>query len=206
MAILLGFILGFVVSVPPTGPVALLVLRRALQGAYRHAFLIGLGTTVADLPYIALGALGYGVVLERYPDVASGFDLVGAMVLAVIAVQLWRTPVHAEPVGVERRWGDLATGFVLGIANPTRLFTWTLVAAIAVDRVIDLRATTLVTYTLAVGVGQVAWWAVLALGWQRFGDRVSLRVRSGALRVIAVVAFVLAIVLAVRVIHAVSPG
>ena len=130
MDAILGLALGFLVSVPPTGPVALLIVRRALQGLYRPGFWLGVGTSVADLPYIALGALGYGAILEADRGTRGGAQRRRDRGPGGRRDQLVRTPIAEAGPAETRRWGELVTGFVLGIANPTRLLTWTLVASL----------------------------------------------------------------------------
>lgn len=201
MVFVLGALLGFLVSVPPTGPAVLLVLHRALQGEYWRGFLLGLGTTAANLPYIALGALGYGALLERFPRLGAGFDVFGAVVLVGIAVQGVRTPVGAPaPAGSGAR-SDLVTGFVLGITNPTRLLTWAVVASIVHEPDVALVPSTWVAWTVAVAAGQVSWWVTLLAGWQRWGHHVSVGVRARVMQGIGAGALVLAAGLVLRAIR-----
>jgi threonine/homoserine/homoserine lactone efflux protein len=204
MVFVKGALLGFLVSVPPAGPAVLMVLHRALQGESWRGFLLGLGTTAANLPYIALGALGYGAVLERFPRLSAGFDLLGALVLVLIAVHQLRSPVEiGAPTGSGAR-NDIVTGFVLGITNPTRLFTWAMVAAIVSEPEVALDGSRLAAWTLAVAVGQVAWWATLLTAWRQWGHRVSAGVRSRVMQGIAAGALLLAAGLVLRAIRTVA--
>lgn len=201
MVFVKGALLGFLISVPPTGPAVLLVLHRALQGESRRGFLLGLGTTAANLPYIALGALGYGALLERFPRLAAGFDVLGAVVLVLIAVQGLRTPVGSAPPARSGARSDLVTGFVLGISNPTRLFTWAMVASIVHASEVALAPATLLAWTAAVAAGQISWWATLLAGWRRWGDQVSVEARSQGMKGVTAGALLLAAGLVLRAIR-----
>src|SRR5262249_28449765 len=94
---LVGLVLGYLVSIPPTGAVALLVVRRALQRENKRAFLLAIGTAFADVPYVWLGATGYGYLLARHPVASSSFDFLAATVLGYLGGQILASPVEELP-------------------------------------------------------------------------------------------------------------
>jgi threonine/homoserine/homoserine lactone efflux protein len=179
MLLWLGLLYGFLVSVPPTGPVALLVLE------------------------CALGALGYGQLMERSPRLAAGFDLVSALLLAVIAARLvWGAQQESGPARASSGRGAVLTGLLLGLANPTRLVTWALVASLAGGQLQDLGAGPLAAYTVAVALGQLLWWATLVGLLRRAGGGISARARARLMNGTALAAMGLAAWLTVRAVGA----
>jgi threonine/homoserine/homoserine lactone efflux protein len=174
-AAVVGFGVGLVVSIPPTGPVALLVLRGALLGRARATVLLGLGSAVADIPYLLLGTLGYSSVIGQHPAVAAAFDAVAAGILLLVGARLLRDVAaggRPSDPDTAASAGPLLRGAGLGLLNPSRILTWAVVASVVSPA---LPAPTLggwAVYVAAVAAGEVAWTVALVWGWRRLSDRV----------------------------------
>ncbi len=196
MVVVAGLVSGFLLSVPPTGPVALLIVRHHLREAHGRAVRMGFGTAAADVPYAALAAWGYDALVRGRPTVELALDASGAALLLGVAAILLRTEVGAEAAEEPPRrfGGDAATGFVLGLLNPTRLLTWGLAASLAAGG----GAVPPLVWGLAVGAGGAAWSWTLGVLWRRFGPK-AIGWRRLLMRGSALVAAGLALVLAIRV-------
>jgi threonine/homoserine/homoserine lactone efflux protein len=198
MTAVVGLVLGFVVSVPPTGAVPMLVLRRAIQGAGGRGLLVALGAVLANAPYVWLGTLGYGWVLDRHPGVGAGLDLLGAAVLAGLGAWLLRSPVDELPPARGVRGTDFLTGLAIGALNASRVLIWTVVASIASAVVGRMHGAAVGWYSAAVTVGAFGWYTLLVGLWRWFGGGASARFRRRLLVGSGVLALAVAGVLLAR--------
>lgn len=135
-----GSVLGFLSAVLPMGPVTVLVVHRTLAGDPSGALRFGLGRVPAETIYCALATFGTVALLERFPVVRTGIEVLAiVMFLAVGAWLLMARPGPAaagadaaESVPRRNRWGFTA-GFIVGALNPQYLFSWSAIVAIGVS-------------------------------------------------------------------------
>src|SRR5688572_29998830 len=80
-ALLLGFCIGFISSIPPLGPGALLLLRRGLEGRIAAGVAAATGGAAADAIYCALAVVGFSFLFWRYPNIAISIRWVGVAIL-----------------------------------------------------------------------------------------------------------------------------
>ncbi|MFB6372404.1 MAG: LysE family translocator, partial [Bradymonadaceae bacterium] len=137
LAALCGFAMGFLGSIPLTGPIALLVFHRGLQGHYMRGIAVGIGGTLGESIYCALAVAGVGTLIENVPLARAGLKFVSAMVLVAFGLYfLFKPPGTAQPAddSVERTpetWPrDFAQGFAISAFNPILLLNWTAAVAI----------------------------------------------------------------------------
>lgn len=120
--ILWGIAFGFALSAP-VGPVNIICLRRSLFGRARDGFLIGAGAALGDAFYAGLAALGLKVFLAIIDSYSVTLRLVGAAIMLVFAVRIWRAHPHLdkEPIegGVKR---GMMGALVLTLTNPGVFF------------------------------------------------------------------------------------
>src|SRR5215468_7909950 len=113
-----GLLIGFLVALP-VGPAGALSLKRALTEGPRAGFLSGLGSTVADVLYLALALAGASAVSLGYRQ-SLALRVISAAVVAAIGLQMLGAsgPARKAP---ERRWHGNAflSAFVLSAVNPT---------------------------------------------------------------------------------------
>ncbi len=139
--LLIGFLIGFVGSIPPTGPTSVLVLHRALKGKRATALAIAVGGALPEAVYAGLALWGIGRLILWHRWV----KWVGPAMAAVVVILSARDLIHKRR---ERRaaqgdkWGQvlehrrgLGRSFLLGFTtaavNATLLFTWSAVASFA---------------------------------------------------------------------------
>src|SRR5262249_23335629 len=77
----MGFVFGFVGSMPIAGPVSVLVLGRALAARFRGAFLIAVGAALAESTYAFMAAWGMSYFVTRHRGVLHAMRGVGAVAL-----------------------------------------------------------------------------------------------------------------------------
>src|SRR6188768_1439153 len=90
-----GSALGFLSAVLPLGPVTVLVVHRTLAGDPSGALRFGLGRVPAEMIYCALATFGTVALLERFPVVRTGIEVLGIVML--LAVGVWLLVARAAP-------------------------------------------------------------------------------------------------------------
>jgi threonine/homoserine/homoserine lactone efflux protein len=181
MIVLLGLGIGIFSGIVPLGPVTVLVLRRAMAGDSSGALRLGLGRVPAESFYCGLATFGIVALLDRFPAARAGVEVFGTLVF--LAVGLWllvqRTsppaPSSDAPTPAEiraRRWGD-ASGFIISMLNPTLLFSWSALVAIAVSMG-GLEPTLFdkIAFPVALGIGISIGYVIVIEFLRRHGARV----------------------------------
>jgi threonine/homoserine/homoserine lactone efflux protein len=188
---------GFFGSVPVAGPVAVVVFKRSIEGRPKSALATAWAAAVGEGLYAFAAAIGMGLLIEGRPWVARLSTALAAVLLAVVAVGLWRAkPADANAdlgadIGAIR--GALA-GFTLVALNPTMVATWSVVVSQFVAFGLyeaSLGRAAVVGLGAAVGCG--LWFTVLIVLVGRLRARATTRVVLGIQRTFAVFVLGLAV-------------
>ena len=176
-ALLIGFGLGASVAAQ-LGPMSLLTIRSTLRNGLSVGLAIGAGIAVIDTLYAAAGAAGAGVVL-RFEPIRVVAGITGAVVLVYLGAKtLWsafRIRLGGE-TGEELATPKRAFVVALGAtaSNPLTIASWAAVFA-AASTAGAAEGTAVLTLLAGVGLGSMAWMAVLTGGVsllrRRVGDR-----------------------------------
>jgi threonine/homoserine/homoserine lactone efflux protein len=147
----------------PTGPIALIVLKRGLSRQKRSALGLVFGAALAEAGYALLAYLGIDFALSRYPLQASIVRMLAGAILigfALLCIFDRRTP-HQKTISHEYAGTNFLLGLSIAGLNPTLLITWTGAVAAA-------RATGLISgihaapgFALGVIVGPILWFWIL---------------------------------------------
>jgi threonine/homoserine/homoserine lactone efflux protein len=163
IAFLVGLLISFIGSMIPTGPIALIVIRRGIAGHRLGALSIVSGAAVAEAGYALLAYLGINFALERYPLQTSILRMIACIILVAFAVMCLFDHRLPKP---DRKSGKYAgANFLLGLSiaglNPTFLLTWT--GAVAVARGAGFISGIHAAPAFAVGViaGPILWFWIL---------------------------------------------
>ncbi|MDP6944769.1 MAG: LysE family transporter [Myxococcota bacterium] len=195
VAALIGFLFGFVGSMPVAGPIAALVFARALEGRMRSGLHIAIGGAVAESLYAALAFWGFAELLERYAwiqPVSNGAAAVILSVLGVIFIRQREEEPAARPAQ-ERAGAGLLLGFTITALNPTLIATWAAAAATLLSTgLIAFDSSHAAPFSLGAMVGIVAWFAVLLRLVAHFRDRFSYATLAKVIRVMGWCLLVLA--------------
>lgn len=174
-----GIALGFVVAAQ-VGPVWLLCARTTLRVGFTSGFAIGAGAALVDLCYAALGAAGVAPLLA-VPSLHLALGVAGGAVLVVLGARTlrtaWRVRLGAEvPEETRSPRAALRTGLVATASNPLTIASWAAVFGAASSASGASRtAAGAALLVVGVGVGSLAWHALLVAGMRllrrRVGDR-----------------------------------
>ncbi len=190
--LLKGLIIGFALAAA-VGPICLLCLRRSLTDGHLVGFISGLGVATADAIYAGLAALGVTAITSALDHYHTGFQLATGAILIGLGIHTYRTPPPSTEARSEHA-PSLRTAYFstlgLTLANPATLLALTFIlAAMGLTPGAD---TLMRTGSLVLGVflGSSVWWAMLSMGANWFGRKLS----AHTLRVITHIAGIAIIV------------
>jgi len=171
MFFLIGAAAGAVTGVP-IGPVNVAVIDAAYRHTMRRAIAVGLGGSLADGLYAALGVLGVTPVLRTYPSVPPMLYLVSGLVLLGYGFLTARSqPVApAQPAPDEAReststmqrremWSGFTVGLALILLNPATIVTWVVIMGQIIPEPTVAGG---IACAIGVMVGSFAWFALVA--------------------------------------------
>jgi threonine/homoserine/homoserine lactone efflux protein len=141
LALVTGYVCGFVVSVP-VGPVNLTVINKALQKGFQRAFLVGLGAASAETIYATVLMAGHTAILN-IPAVRDGMRLAAVLVIVAVGIRsmLYKPEkLEASEATIEKvdeRWHHpraFMLGFLLTIFNLLLVVLWATLSAVLFAR------------------------------------------------------------------------
>jgi threonine/homoserine/homoserine lactone efflux protein len=198
-ALALGFGLAFVGSVPMTGPLALLVLDRAIVRQRASAFWIALaGSLVEGLIAAGIGTF-LPLVLQHSQTIVLLARVSGALVIFAVGVTLLVRPGVLDAIKTERKRQSFLAGFLATALNPTLLATWTVaVTALHANGLLPGGYRTGLAFGVGVGAGAVAWFALILLLARRWSPRRASAYRGALARAVGVILILLGAIVFIR--------
>ena len=157
--LLCGIGMGILTAIPPAGPIALMVISRAIKGAYTRGFATAVGGKTGELVWAAAAVAGIQTLFTRFPSVRMGFRIAAAVVLVAVGVYFLRQTPDPEEVEQEDKDYEatsvlkhMGKGFSIGIVNLSVLFNWIVGMGIFLSWT-DRSASLLENVGLVVGIG-----------------------------------------------------
>jgi threonine/homoserine/homoserine lactone efflux protein len=175
VALVIGFSMGFLGSIPIAGPVAAMVLERAAGNRAREARAIAIGAAIAESGYALLAFWGWTTVLSRFPKLLPASRILGAAVFIVLGLYfLLRRHKHDRSTH-DRSSGSSKwlLGFSVTALNPTLIVTWTtVIAALHSTGLSPTAPIDALPFAGGVGAGVIVWfWTLLGIV-RHFRERV----------------------------------
>lgn len=207
LAALLGFLFGFVGSMPVAGPVAVVVFGRGIEDRGRSGLYIAVGSAFAESVYAYLAFWGFSAFLTQYRWIETVSTIAAAVILSGLGLRfMLKRSVTERPVDAPRaRVGkkrNFVLGFMLTALNPTLIATWTAaVTTVYSLQVVDFDERGALPFSIGACTGIVTWFATLLYLLKRFRARVSPAVLERVLRVMGAFLLVLGIVMAGRFVY-----
>ena len=189
-----GIGLGLAIAAP-IGPVNIEIIRRGLRNGFLPAFLVGCGSTAADLFYVFLVYLGVAP-LARQAFFRIPLNAAAAAVLGVLAWECYREarglvslPPNDGIRAADSGRSALTSGFLITLTNPMTIVFYFSLFGGAVARMHDAPRSTHLLYVACVIIGCLLWSFLLAtlLGWgqNRMGARAVRVIGAGSALVLA---------------------
>ncbi|MEZ4387999.1 MAG: LysE family transporter [Candidatus Krumholzibacteriia bacterium] len=163
----IGFLLGWIGSMPIAGAVSIFVFQRGLAGRVRDGMRLAAGAGIAEALWCAAARLGAGHVVARWPAVGTAAESVGGVVLVVLGIVFLRRrrPLTAAPSvrGASAGSGNFRLGFALVVGNVSIPVNW--LALITIAHSVGPRplAGPPGAFALGVALGILGWFTVLVL-------------------------------------------
>jgi len=165
-----GLIAGLAISAP-VGPVNVLCMSRTLAGGRKAGLISGLGAATADTIYGAIAGFSISFIIGFLVRQESPIRFAGGILLMGIGIVYYRK--KPQSLRVRRRessHSDYATAFLLNLTNPTVVLSFLAVLAglgLGRPRVWWLNF----TLVIAIFLGAMLWWTILALAANHFRER-----------------------------------
>jgi threonine/homoserine/homoserine lactone efflux protein len=127
---IIGFIAGFIFSMPIAGPISIMIVSSALRGRLRACNLMALGAALADFIYVLVAVYGITNLFSAYKQIIPYILGPGAILMVYIGYRIMRTKfkidrieeVDVDPTEKDRR--AFYSGFMINFLNPTIFFGW----------------------------------------------------------------------------------
>ena len=182
-ALLRGFLIGVVVAAP-VGPMALLAIRRTLDGGFPSGLASGLGIATADGLYAAVAAFGLTAASGLLLSQARAVQLVGGALIIALGVRGLLSPAATRPADAPSPTGlasAYGTCLALTLANPPTILSFAaLFAGVGLVAAAPVAAAALVA---GVFIGSATWWLVLTGAVTRLRSRLDATWRARLTRV-----------------------
>jgi threonine/homoserine/homoserine lactone efflux protein len=202
---ILGAVFGFIGSMPMTGPVAVMVLSRALDKKYGQALEVGVGAAVVESVYSGIAYWGFSTFLARHRLVLPVSHAISAVVLMVVGTY-FAVSRHEQKPREEKTGRALFLGFTASAFNPTLLATWSgAVAALYGHGLASDKPWVAAPFGLAAGTGNILWQLVLVAFIRKLGDRAPRRAINGIIRGMGVVLVGVGVLSAVQFVRSIGP-
>ena len=133
---LVGFLMGFFLSIPIPGPIYLLIISNGLKGKLRYCIIAAIGASIIDFIYCFLAVFGFTKFYIFYNSVIPYILLGGAVFLVLIGVRTLKTKLKIEIIEKEdtereekihkkvKDKSGFITGIIMNLANPTLFIAW----------------------------------------------------------------------------------
>ena len=162
VALTLGLVISFIGSIPIAGPLAVLIVDRAVSGRRVEGLFIALGGALAEALYAFGVALLFPMLLGLSDTIVFVSRIAGATLVTCAGILLCIRPDFVRRTGGTRRRGSFVTGLALSGLNPTLIATWTVVVATLNSHgLLGRSAGAAVAFGLGVGAGVTGWFALL---------------------------------------------
>ncbi len=209
LAAVIGFLFGFLGSMPVAGPIAVLVFSRGVDGRHRSGLSIAVGGAVAEGVYACLAFWGFAEFLARYPVMVPISRAAAVVVLTILGVVFLRRKVttHQVPDHREGWGGGFVVGFSITALNPTLIATWAAATTTLFSTgLVDFTPVTALPFGGGAIAGIIVWFALLLHLVRKFRKRFSPHTLNRMIQVMGVFVLVVAAVFAVMLVRGLLNG
>jgi threonine/homoserine/homoserine lactone efflux protein len=220
-ASILGFVCGFLGSMPVAGPIAVLVFRRGIDGRLRSGVYLACGAAIAESVYAYFAYWGFTELLTHHRWIEPVSRAFAAVVLIGLGVRFIVSPTRKKVDATEetdrKNVGNKRSfllGFTISAMNPALLATWPAFIALTSALITSLPGLEAVrfapahalSFALGVLMGIVMWFGILLVLLARFRDRIGNTTLDKVVRGMGVFLIVLGLYFGVKVIASLMAG
>ena len=166
----MGFVMGWVGSMPLAGAVSIFVFQRGLAGRFRNGIVLATGAAVAEAVWCLVALIGAEQILTRWPNLEGPARTVGGLILLALGIYFLAKKntlptaldePSSSPEPVHSLLREFWLGFVLVAGNISIPFTWLGMITVAVSWGLDPVAGPPWLFTAGVAMGIMGWFALL---------------------------------------------
>ncbi len=119
-----GILIGLIFGVP-VGAVGAMTVQRTWEYGIRAGLLTGMGSSIADCIYAAIGVFGLTVISDFLLQHQTAIHLVGGAIVLFMGIRLlFRKGEAAEVPAVSGKVRMMLSSFAVGITNPVAILTF----------------------------------------------------------------------------------
>jgi threonine/homoserine/homoserine lactone efflux protein len=199
-SLLVGMLMSFLGSMIPTGPIALLILKRGLRSQHLGALSLASGAAIAEAGYALISYLGINIALSQYPQENFILQILSGGILVVFAIVCIFDGCGHQSKKPKREYAG--ANFLLGLSvaglNPTFLVTWTGMVTIVrgLGLISDLHAAP--AFALGVFLGIILWFWILIRVLNHHAGRLSPETLMNIEKALPIVLMILAGIILVK--------
>ncbi len=204
----IGLALGIVGSIPVAGPTTALVLSLGLNGRYRSAALVGLGSAIPESTWACLALWGFAALVERHNWIEPASQTISVVLLVGVGAMLLVNARRPAPSGSTNPAPEtsairsLAAGLGLTGLNPTLIVNWAAAVALVYSLgLLEPAPRLAIPFGLGVGMGIMMWFLVVLRLIHLHRGRLSQSTRSIAMRIMGGLLLALGVLAAGRLIQ-----
>ena len=163
MSLLLhGILIGLLFGVP-VGAVGAMTVQRTWEYGIKAGLLTGMGSSIADCIYAAIGAFGLTMVSDFLLEYQTAIHLTGGTIVLFMGIRLlFRKGEAAEVPAVSGRLKMFLSSFAVGITNPAAILTFLFAFSwFGIAKGSGLRNGWMVVF--GVFIGTYLWWSALSI-------------------------------------------
>ncbi len=119
-----GILIGLIFGVP-VGAVGAMTVQRTWEHGIKAGLLTGMGSSIADCIYAAIGAFGLTIISDFLLQHQTAIHLVGGTIVLFMGIRLlFRKGEVTEVPAVSGKVRMFLSSFVVGITNPAAILTF----------------------------------------------------------------------------------
>lgn len=119
-----GILIGLIFGVP-VGAVGAMTVQRTWEHGIKAGLLTGMGSSIADCIYAAIGAFGLTIISDFLLQYQGAIHLVGGTIVLFMGIRLlFRKGEAAEVPEVSGKVRMFLSSFAVGITNPAAILTF----------------------------------------------------------------------------------
>ena len=129
--IIIGFVAGFILSIPIAGPINILVTTNALLGKLRYCIRVAIGASVIEFFYVLIIVFGIVSLYQVYKPFVTYILIVGSFILIFVGIRVMKTKFDLTNVNLKNivrdriaNKGGFTTGILINITNPSLFLGW----------------------------------------------------------------------------------
>ena len=129
--LILGFVAGFILSIPVAGPINILVTTNALLGKLRYCLRVAIGASVIEFFYVLVIVFGIVSLYGLYKPFVPYILIIGSVILVIVGIRVMRTKFDLANINLKEivkdriaNKGGFTTGILINITNPSLFLGW----------------------------------------------------------------------------------